>query len=194
MPVNGYLTTLPSDVLINPAMVAIGFTAIGVTKGGVKFDPGMAYENVGFDGKHADIYLLDRKIQGTPKATFTMIELGPAATGGQIAKIEPGSAAVATVTTTGSELTIVTPLTAGAFLASGSYQSNFRLIWDRGVGSGVSRYLCLLFAKALFAKYNISGAGTDVATIDVEVEARKDMSSGAVTDVPYVIELRAALA
>lgn len=194
MPVSGYLSTLPTDVLINPAMVAIGFTAVGVTRGGVKFDPAMSYENPDFDGKHAGIYLLDRKIQGTPKATFTMVEFGDATTGGAIVKLEPGSAFATTVTTTGAEVYTTTPATAGSFLASGGYQSNFRLIWDRGIGSGAKRYLCLLFAKALFTKYSINGAGTDIATIDVEVEAKKDMSSGAVTDVPYVIELRAALA
>lgn len=194
MPVTGYLSTLPTDVLINPAMVAINFTAIGVTKGGVKFDPAMSFENPEFDGKHSSIYLLDRKIVGTPKASFTMIEFGAAASGSQISKLEPGSTAASTTSTTAGDTYTVTPLTGGSFLASGSYQSNFRLIWDRGVGSGNQRYLCLLFAKALFSKYNINGAGTDLATIDVEVEARKDMSSGAVTDVPYQIELRQTLA
>ena len=193
MPVSGYLSTLPADVMINPALVPIGFTAIGVTRGGVKFDNGITYENPDFDGKHAPIYLLDRKIVGVPKATFTMIEFGPASSGAQISKLEPGLSQATTTATTGDS-TVITPLAGGSFLAAGSYQSDFRLIWDRGVGAGTTRYAIILFAKALFTKYAINGAGTGEATIDVEVEARKNMSSGAVTDVPYVVEYRQLLA
>lgn len=193
MPLSGYSTNTPGDILKNPAMVAIGFTTIGVTRGGVKFETGVQYENPDFDGKHAPIYLLDRKIHTGAKCSFTMIEFGDAATGAQTAKLEPGStAATVTATATGA-VTTVTPLTAGGFLASGQYQSNFRLIWDRGIGAGSQRYFCILFAKALFVKYSITGAGTGEATIDVEVEARKDMSSGAVTDAAYALEFRELL-
>jgi hypothetical protein len=106
--------------------------------------------------------------------------------------LEPGLSQATTTATTGDS-TVITPLTGGSFLASGSYQSDFRLIWDRGVGAGTTRYAIIKFAKALFAKYSITGAGTGEATIEVEVEARKDMTGGAVTDVPYLVEYRQLL-
>jgi hypothetical protein len=192
MPLNGYLSTLPSDLLLLPAIIRIGSTNIGVTRGGAKWDPGHEFENVDFDGKQGDIYLLDRKFHGVPKFSATLLEYGDATTGNQIAKLEPGS----TSASAGSpNVTTITPAPGGAFLASGDYQSAVRMCWDRGVGSGTKRYTCILFDKALFARYSIAGEGGSrkEATIDMEIHAKLDASSNALGVASYKIELREAL-
>lgn len=189
--VPSFLTTLSSDVLLLPAAVYVGSTSIGVTRGGLKWDPGWTIENVDFDGKQAPIYLLDRKFYGPSIISGKLIELGDATTGAQIAKIEAGMSTASAGT---PNVTTITPLAGNALLASGSYQSNLRMYFDRGVGSGTKRYLEILFAKALCTKYSLGGPGTGEAEIDFEFQARKDMSSGTVADAPYVIQYREALA
>lgn len=191
MPLNGYSSTLPSDVLTLPAIVRIGSTNLGVTKGPINFDGGFEFENLEFDGKQAPIKGLDRRFNGEAKMSFTILELGEAATGNQIDKLEPGNS----VASAGSpNVTTVTPAAGGTFLASADYESNVRLIWDRGIGAGTRRYCTVHYASALVKKYTISGGGTrGVAEIGVEIEARKDMASGTVADSPYVIEYREAL-
>lgn len=192
MSLSAYLTTLPSDILLNPAIIQIGSTAIGVTRGGVKFDPAFTIENLaaGIDGGQAPIKGLDRRYNGPAKFSGTLLEFGDSTTGNQIPKLEAGSSSASAGT---PNVTTVTPQAGNALIVSGSYQSNVRLIWDRGVGSGTKRYLCLLFAVALCTKYGMGSGGEKEGTIDFEFEARKDMSSGTISDAPYVIELREAL-
>lgn len=191
MPLNGYLSTLPSDVLLVPAIIVVGSTPIGVTRGGLKWDPGHEFENIDFDGKQGDIYLLDRKYHGVPKMSGALLEMGDATTGNQIPKLEPGS----TSASAGSpNVTTVTPAPGGNFLASGDYQSNVRMIWDRGIGSGTKRYLALLFAKAFIARYSINseGGSRKEATIDFEFHGKLDPSGG-LNVAAYKIELREAM-
>lgn len=192
MPINGYTGNLPSDVLLLPGVLYIGSTPIGVFRKGGQFEPGHEFVNLEFPGKQSPIKLLDRKFFGTAKFSGTLIEIGEAATGNQAAKLEPG---VASATAGSPSVTTLTPEAGGTFLASGRYQSNVRLIYDRGVGTGTKRYFAILFACGLFTKYGpISGEGTrEEAEIPFEVEARKDMSSGVVGDAPYVLEYREAL-
>lgn len=192
MPINGYLSTLPSDVLLLPGVLRVGSTNIGVTRGGGQFDPGYEFENVEFDGKQAPIKLLDRKFHGTPRITATLVEFGDATTGDQIPKLEVSSA---NASAGSPNVTTVTPDPGGPFLAAGDYLANLRWIFDRGVGAGTERYVCVLFACALVTKYGITaeGGSRKEAEIPIEIEARKDMASGTIADAPYVIELREAL-
>lgn len=191
MPLNAYSANLPSDVLTLPAVVRIGSTNLGVTRGNISWDPGTEVVNTDFDGKQAPIKGLDRKYHGVAKMSFTLVEFGEAATGNQVAKLEFDSS----VASAGSpNVTTVTPAAGGAFIGSSDYESNVRLIWDRGIGAGTRRYCTILFASALVTKYSISGGGTrGEAEIAVEIEARKDMASGTVSDSPYVVEYREAL-
>lgn len=193
MPLTAYSANLPSDVLTLPAIVRIGSTNFGVTKGPISWDPGYEIENTEFDGKQAPLVGLDRKYHGVAKMSFTMLELGEAATGNQVAKLEFDSS-VASAGGAGVNVTTTTPGAGGPFIGSSDYESNVRLIWDRGIGAGTRRYCAIHFAKALITKYSISGGGTrGEAEIQVEIEARKDMASGTVADAPYVIEHREAL-
>lgn len=192
MPPSPWLSTMPADVLKNPSVLMVGSSPLvfGASRGGIRFEPGFEYENPDFDGKHSPIYLMDRKFYGPAKLTGTMLQIGESGGGAQVTKYEAGAAEASA----GSpNVTTITPLDGGAFLAAGSYLSLLRCIWDRGVGSGTERYFEVLFTKALCTKYAIQGGGRDLALIEVEFEARKDMSSGDLEDAPYLLQYRESL-
>lgn len=192
MPITGFLTTLPSDVLLLPGQLRAGSTVIGVTRGGGNFDPAFEYENLDWDGKQAPLKGHDRKYHGPARITATLIEFGDSTTGNQIPKLEPGSV---NASAGSPNVTTITPSAGGSFLASGDYITDLRWIFDRGVGAGTERYCVVYFSCALVTKYGIGaeGGSRKEAGIPIEIEARKDPASGSVADAPYKIELREAL-
>lgn len=192
MPLTGFLTTLPSDVLLLPGQLRVGSTVIGATRGGGNFDPATEIENADFDGKQAPLKGLDRKFHGAARISATLIELGDATTGDQIPKLEPGSV---NASAGSPNVTTITPKVGGAFLASGDYLTDLRWIFDRGIGAGTERYAVVYFPCALVTKYGITaeGGSRKEAGIPIEIEARKDPASGTIADSPYRIELREAL-
>lgn len=192
MPLSGYLSTTPSDILLSPAIIRVGATNLGVTKGPPKVDPMWEIVAMDFDGRHAPIKGLDRKFYGPASMSFTLLDIGPAATGNQIAKLEAGSSA-ATAGGAGVSVTTITPKAGGGLYASGDYLSNVRCIWERGVGSGTTLYYAMHFAVGLVTKWTVTDQSRDWATVEITIEARKDMASGTVQDAPYVVEYREAL-
>lgn len=121
-PLSGVINAnFPTDILYNAGIVFNGSTPIGVTKGPPKFVTNRTWNNIDFDGKYAPGVGLDRAIHGEPTISFTMMELGPAATGGQAAKFEPG-ATIATLNAPGTPGTITpTPSITGGALTAGTY-------------------------------------------------------------------------
>lgn len=68
---------LPTDTLLDAALVKIGAATWGVTRGGVRRTPGRELRPVEFDGRRAThIVGLDRIVDFGERAEFTMIELG----------------------------------------------------------------------------------------------------------------------
>ena len=193
MPIDGYLSTTPSDLLASPAIIRVGSTNIGTTRGGVRWDPGWTVETIPFDGMHAPVMGLQRKFYGEAKLSFTLQDIGLAATGNQIAKLEAASSAASA----GSpNVTTITPEDGGTVFDSDNYLSNVRAIWHRTVaGGGTTQYYAILLAKAYVMKWTLSDSGNvrDIATIEVELCGVKDMSAGTTNDAPYVIEYREAL-
>lgn len=191
MPLNAYTANLPKDVLLNPGVLYIGSTPLGVTRGGAEFDPGHEFENADFDGKQAPIKGLDRKYYGEAKLSGVILEIGEASSGNQAAKLEPG---VGSASAGSPNVTTLTPPVGGTFISSG-YQTDVRLIFDRGEGAGTKRYFAIYFPTALCTKYGpIRGGETrKEAEIPFEFVARKDMASGTVGDAPYKLEYREAL-
>lgn len=197
MPIVPYSTNTPIDHIIGHGTIFQGnaliasSTNLGVTRGGVKFDPAWVIENVGFDGKDADIKGLDRKFYGKAKITATMLEFGPAASGNQIPKLEAGIAAVDSGTTPNT-LTTLTPAAGRVLYVVGNYIDYFRIVWRRGIvaGAGIKSFVGICFPCAIVTKWDLAGnEGRDAATYNIEVEARKDMASGTTADAPYLIEL-----
>lgn len=190
MPVSGYSTNLPSDVILDQGIVRIGSANLGVTKGPPRWDPGWEIQNIEFDGKHAPLYLLDRKFYGECVLAFTLIEFGPSTTGNQIPKLEAGAAAVDSGTTPNTKTTI-TPKVGGSLYPAGDYLGDVRVIFQRGLApaAGAKTFAAITMAKALVRKWSVNGSNKDTATIDVEIVGRRDASTLTIWDAPYIIEL-----
>lgn len=184
-PLTGYTATLPTDVLLDSGVLYVGATVFGAFQGGLKFDPGVEYLNVNFDGKRSPVKLLDRKGNQMPKITGTVIQLSTT----NVGQIEPGATVSASGAWTGS--TSYLPKRAGSFLASGDYLTDVRAIWLRGGGAFVQ----VRFPAALCTKYDITSQDGQEIAIAIEIEARLDMSvSGAnVGDAPYRLEYIASV-
>lgn len=184
-PLSGYTATLPADVVLDSGQLYIGATVMGAFNGGLKFDPGVEYRNIEFDGKRSPITALDRKTGFMPKVSGTVIQLST----GNVAQIEPGAALTVTGAWTGS--TSYMPKDAAGFLAAGDYLTDVRCVWLRGNGSFVQ----VRFPSALCTKYDVTSQDGAEIAIAIEIEARLDMSvSGAqIGDSPYRIEYIAAV-
>jgi hypothetical protein len=187
-PLSGYGTALPNEILLNPALIQIGSTVIGVTKGGVSWDPQITFGDVAFDGERSRIKGLTRKTKHGGKLTGNLLQIGTAA---QTLRLEAGAAS-ATSTVTGIT-SVVTPLGAGVLLTSGAYVTDLRAIWETGQGSG--HYYAIHMPVALCVKYGIKGGDNGEADVSFEFDAVLDMAAtgSTITDAPYNIEIRTAL-
>ena len=88
MPDTGYNTNTPSDILLDTGVLSMNGTVIGVSRGGLRFTPGIELRNIDYDGKKAPVRGLDRIVNRMPQFTGTMLEVGAA----NIRKFEPGGA------------------------------------------------------------------------------------------------------
>lgn len=186
-PLTGFSTTFPDDVLIDSGVLYVGSNKFGAFAGGLKFDPGITYKAVDFDGKRSAVKLLDRKMMFAPKITGTVIQLSTA----NVAQIDPGAdgstaPTLAAGAWTGAS-TSYAPQRAGSLLVAGDYLSDIRAIWLRGNNKFVQVY----FKSALCTKYDVTSQDGAEVSIAIEIEARLDT---AVTgyqntgDAPYRIE------
>lgn len=188
--ITGYdATNFPQDLLFGSGVVFVGAVPIGTTMGGVKFNPGKTIEQVGFDGKHADVEGLDRTRYGTSTLSFVMQELGDSTTGDQIAALEAGSASASDGGT--PPITTVTPKASGLLLATGDYLTDVRLYFDRG-GENSGKYAVIYFPKAVCTKYDLAGQSANSGQVNVEFSARVPAGS-ALNIAPYKIEYRTNL-
>lgn len=191
----GYSINLPSDVLMDSGVLYVGTAIVGVSKGPWQFDPGREIVNSEFDGKHAPIKGLDRLFHGEPVISGTLIQFADSDTGGQMAKIEPGSSE-ADSGSTPNVLTTITPKAGGNFFASGDYLTDVRLIFERGIAAaaGTKKYAAIYLPCAIVKKWGpLAGANKDHPTYGVEIAGRKDMGSGTTADAAYKIEFRESL-
>ena len=181
MPISGYTSDLPSDILLDSGVLYVGTSVRGVSRGGLSFDPGKSWNNIEFDGKRSDVLGLHRVTKFEPVISGTMLEFDSA----ELVEYEPG------LTSAGTGTVVYTMKDAGTLLASGDYMTDVRLVFERGAQSGA--YAAVHFPKALVRKWSVKGVDNDVAEIAVEIVAVLDMSGGQLTDCPYKIELRATL-
>lgn len=192
-PLSGYTTALPTDVLLDSGVLYIGTKVWGAFAGGLKFDPGVTYRNMDFDGKRSPVKGLDRVTMRMPKITGTVIQLTPASTatiGAGIAELDPGAAINATGAYSGS--TSYEPKSAGQLLVSGDYLANVRCIWQRGgATASTGSYVQVRFPSALCTKYDITAQDGSEAAIAIEIEARLDPTLsgfGNIGSAPFRIE------
>lgn len=181
---NTLLNTLPQDIALDAGLLYIGNTPFGVSRGGLKFDPGKTIDNTEFDGKRAKIMTLDRVTMFDSKITGKFLQFSS----GSLSTWEAGGTAnwQGSSPWTGSQ----TPVSASAFLGAGSYITNLRLIFPRG--NPAYGYVQVRFPKALCTAYSLNGTDPKEAEVDATFEARQ---SGSTTgdDAPYIIEQVATL-
>ncbi len=178
--ITGYSADLPSDCLLDSGVLYVGSNIMGVSRGGLSFDPGKEYAQIKFDGHRVPVKGLDRIASYNSKISGTMLELGTE----ERPYLEPGS------TSDGlSPIDTTTMKAAGAFLVAGDYLTNVRLVFERGVGT----YAAVLFTDALLTQYSVKGNDGDVAEIAITIEARLAVTGTATGVCPYKIELRTAL-
>lgn len=190
----GYSNNFPTDTLFDNGIIKVGSVVWGVTKGQSSFTPNSVLVNSDFDGKAAPIKQLDRLIHGEPVIQFTAMELGPSASGNQLAKLLMGSAEVTSGTTPNTK-TVVTPQSGNQYLASNHYLTDFRLIFERAVatGAGIKKYASLHFAIAVVLDWGpVQGANKDHPTFQVKVAGRVDPAAS-LSLAAYDIELLESL-
>jgi hypothetical protein len=181
MPITGYSSDLPTDVLLDSGVLYVGSNVVGVSRGGLNFDPGKEYGNIGFDGKRSKVKGLDRVTGWDPKISGTLLEFGTE----EMPQLEPGS-----VNDAASPTATITPKAASTLLAAGNYLDNVRLVFERGNG----KYAAVLFTCGLLTQWSLKGSDNGEGEIAVTIEARLDITGGAVPGTcPYKIELRDAL-
>lgn len=176
---SGYVARTPTDMLVDTGILKVGAvgaatTILGVSRGGLQFDPGTTIREAEFDGRRSPTMGLDRKSFIRPKITGTMLQLAQE----DIAIFDAG----ASVASAGIPLVhTITPKAADAFLVEADYRK-VELVYNRAGGGTVT----IAFDRALFTKYGpITGTDANEAEIPVEIEARGNPS--ALTGAPYTI-------
>ena len=183
---SGYTTALPTtmvpDVAVLKRDIASVSTVMGVTRGGVRFDPDVTWDNIPFDGKKDDIEGLDRTLGRRGRISGTFIEIKDPLFNADI--LEPG----VSLATAGTPTTIThTPVAAGTLLNTGDYIQNLLMVMARADGKSV----VVRMKRALCKKYSIIGQDPQGNVVDCEFESRLAQSDAASsTDTAsYVVEI-----
>jgi hypothetical protein len=176
---SGYMARTPTDMLIDTGVLSMLVTAvdtvIGVSRGGLTFDPGFALKEIDYDGRRAPIVGGDRVSFRRPTISGTMLQLGPE----DWRIMEPGAAGT---------VNVVTPKPAGLLLVIGEYVPSLTLTFSRS-GPGTVK---IKFPYALCTKYGpVGGKDEAEAEIAVTFEARLDRADVLNTDntLPYIITI-----
>lgn len=143
-------------ILQKDTTVATGVgTIIGVTRGGLSFNPGTEWRNIGYDGQITPTKLLDRRVREVPVFTGTLIEITNA---NLLEVLEAGGATPTTLDTNGTGL------------ASGDYLTNLSLLYRRADESGWAGFN---FPDAFCTQWELAGQGSDgEAEVAFTFEAR----------------------
>lgn len=172
---SAYNTRLPTDMILDTGILQADITTpgtletIGVSRGGLNFDPGSENHEVEYDGRRAPVMGLDRKVFMRPKITGTMLLAGPK----DLRLYEFGG--------TGSG-NVVTVKPANVFLIAGDYHK-FALIFSRsGYGATSPGTVTITFPVGLVMSYSIAGKDKDEGELAVEIEARQNRDDAGSSD------------
>lgn len=169
MPQSGYTSALPADVLLDTGVLSVAGSVMGVSRGGLRFDPGIDLRNLPYDGQKVATKGLDRIIKRSPMFVGTMLQASEA----DFNRYEPGGATPN-----------ITPKAQGLLFATGDYLTNLALAYQTGNDETVT----ITFADSICVRYELVGNVDGEAEISVEFHAR--LAQGATPDesaVPYTI-------
>ncbi len=169
---SGFTSTTPESLALNVGVLKVNGVVIGLSDGGLDFDPGRVDLQIPFDGARAPVAEMEYPVDYKSKISGTFIT--PSAT--FLQQLEPGG------TLSGS---VITAITCGTRYATGDYLENVEFITGRGDGSN----LTVTFATARFTKYTFDSKDKNALKIKCEIMAYLSKAAAAVsTDTcPYTI-------
>jgi hypothetical protein len=145
---------------------------MGITRGGVRFNPGVEIRNIPYDGKLTGIKGLDRIVNRDAQISFTLIE---ASNANLSAVIEAGGATPGTLQDS------------GVLFASGDYLTGLAVEFTRP-GATPTKF-GYYFANAICTQYEVQGQGSD-GEVEIAVTFSARLAHGATpdeTDVPFTL-------
>lgn len=152
--------TTPTDVIYDVGVLTYGGGIyLGLTRGGVEFNPNKEYRHPEFDGLRARIAGLDRVVDANAEFTGTLVQFGPEL----IPYFDPGATGTGTIT----------PGLASVPIAIGSYLDAPTLTYLRAGGGTFS----VVFEKGLVTNWSLSGEDKSEAEVEFTIEARLDMDA-----------------
>jgi hypothetical protein len=181
-PATQAVANLPSDVLLGVGWLFDDNTHIGISRGGLTFEPNVERRNIPYDGKMSNAEELDWDTFSEAQITGTFIQFVS-----KVGLYEPGNT---TTSPGGSVTSLITPHEAGVLYEVGDYVRNLRYVFARLSGG----YVQVRFFSALVSQYSIAGVDREEATIAATFSARNLLAdiAAAPGKKPYVIELLSA--
>ena len=169
---SGFTASTPDSLVLNVGVLSVNGTPIGVSQGGLDFDPGRTDRQVEGDGFRAPIAEMEYPIDYKAVIKGSFITLDSTFLG----YLEPGGTVVGGTTT---------PIACGTRYATGDYLTNVTLDMDRGDGSTWT----VKFGTARVTKWSLDSKDKREGLVKVEIMAYLSAADAATsTDgCPYVL-------
>ncbi|HXE60747.1 MAG TPA: hypothetical protein VN607_08560 [Gemmatimonadaceae bacterium] len=152
---------------------AVGF---GASEGGFTWDPGIEYQSPQFDGKAADIQLLQRVVDYTKnKLSGSFLD----ASGTAFGRYTPGSSSDGSVGTN-----TITPIDAFVFFAAGDYLTDVQCIWRRSDNSTIRVFMPVAYVS----KFQYKTKPKKEALADIEITAVLGSAVIDISSCPYTYQ------
>lgn len=165
---------------LDSGILYVGNVQLGVSVGGLKFDPKKTMRNIPFDGQRSAIAGNDRvtKFDAEISGKFIQSDI--------TAFLNYEAAASSSSGSSGNVINTLTVVNASTLIPVGSLLQNLRLIWKLGSNN----YMQVRFYRAIVEKYTGTTKDNAEVEIDSTFMARLDLTvSGLTTDSPpYIIE------
>ena len=151
---SGFTASTPDSLALDVGVLSVNGTPIGLSQGGLDFDPGIVDREVEFDGKRASIAEMEYRVDYNSVIKGKFITLDSTF----LTYLEPGGNVAGGVTT---------PISCGTRYATGDYLSNVTLDMERGDGTSFS----VKFATARVIKWSLDSKDKREGLVDVTIKA-----------------------
>lgn len=169
---SGFTASTPDSLALDVGVLSVDGTPIGLSQGGLDFDPGIVDREVEFDGKRASVAEMEYRIDYNSMIKGSFITLDSTF----LSYLEPGGSVAGGVTT---------PISCGTRYATGDYLTNVTLDMERGDGTSFS----VKFETARVIKWSLDTKDKREGLVKVEIKAFLSAADAAVsTDgCPYTL-------
>ncbi len=151
---SGFTESTPEALALNVGVLKVDGTVIGLSDGGLDFDPGIVDLQIPFDGQRAPIAEMEYRVDYKSMIKGTFITPSPEF----LQQCEPGG------TLSGD---VITPIACGTRYAANDYLTNVQLIIGRGDGTN----LTVTFATAKITKYKLDSKDKAALKVSIEILA-----------------------